>query len=42
VVRLSERIIVLKDHRKIGEIVNGPSVTADTIVDIIASEGSSE
>jgi len=42
VVRLSERIIVLKDHRKIGEITNGPLVTADTIVDIIASEGSSE
>jgi len=42
VVRLSERIIVLKDHRKIGEIVNGPLVTADTIVDIIATEGSSE
>ena len=41
VVRLSERIIVLKDHRKIGEIINDPSVTADTIVDIIASEGSS-
>ncbi|WP_314137857.1 sugar ABC transporter ATP-binding protein [uncultured Plantibacter sp.] len=40
VVRLSERIIVLKDHRKIGEIVNGPEVTADTIVDLIATEGS--
>lgn len=42
VVRLSERIIVLKDHRKIGEIANGPLVTADTIVDIIATEGSTE
>jgi simple sugar transport system ATP-binding protein len=40
VVRLSERIVVLKDHRKIGEIVNGPDVTADTIVDLIATEGS--
>ncbi|AZH82505.1 sugar ABC transporter ATP-binding protein [Plantibacter sp. PA-3-X8] len=40
VVRLSERIVVLKDHRKIGEIVNGPEVTADTIVDLIATEGS--
>jgi monosaccharide-transporting ATPase len=40
VVRLSERIVVLKDHRKIGEIDNGPEVTADTIVDLIATEGS--
>jgi len=40
VVRLSERIIVLKDRRKIGEIVNGPDVTAEAIVDLIASEGS--
>jgi monosaccharide-transporting ATPase len=40
VVRLSERIVVLKDHRKIGEIVNGPEVTADTVVDLIATEGS--
>ena len=40
VVRLSERIIVLKDRRKIGEIVNGPDVTAESIVDLIASEGS--
>ncbi|MFB2580707.1 sugar ABC transporter ATP-binding protein [Herbiconiux sp. P15] len=39
VVRLSERIVVLKDHRKIGEIINGPDVTADTIVDLIATEG---
>lgn len=42
VVRLSERIIVLKDHRKIGELLNGPSVTAETIVDLIATEGNSE
>jgi monosaccharide-transporting ATPase len=40
VVRLSERIVVLKDHRKIGEIVNAPGVTAETIVDLIAQEGS--
>ncbi|WP_291053364.1 sugar ABC transporter ATP-binding protein [Herbiconiux sp.] len=39
VVRLSERIVVLKDHRKIGEIVNGPEITAETIVDLIATEG---
>jgi simple sugar transport system ATP-binding protein len=39
VVRLSERIVVLKDHRKIGEIVNGPGVTAQEVVDIIAAHG---
>ncbi len=39
VVRLSERIIVLKDHRKIGEIQNGPDVTAQEIVDVIAAHG---
>jgi monosaccharide-transporting ATPase len=36
VVRLSERIVVLKDHHKVGELVNGPDVTAEQIVDIIA------
>ena len=41
-VRLSERLIVLKDHRKIGELSNGPDVTAETIVDLIATEGNSE
>ncbi|SKA96558.1 monosaccharide ABC transporter ATP-binding protein, CUT2 family [Agreia bicolorata] len=39
VVRLSERIVVLKDHRKIGEIINGPDIDADTIVELIASDG---
>jgi len=38
-VRLSERIIVLKDHQKIGEIVNGRDVTAQQVVDIIAAHG---
>ncbi len=38
VVRLSDRILVLKDHRRIAELENGPGVNADTIVDIIASE----
>lgn len=38
VVRLSERIVILKDHEKVGEIVNGPEVTAESIVSIIASE----
>jgi simple sugar transport system ATP-binding protein len=40
VVRLSERIVVLKDHHKIGEIVNGPDVTAEQIVEIIATHES--
>jgi monosaccharide-transporting ATPase len=39
VVRLSERIVVLKDHRKIGEIQNGPDVSAQEIVDVIAAHG---
>lgn len=39
VVRLSERIIVMKDHQKIGEIVNGPGVTAQQVVDVIAAHG---
>ena len=39
VVRLSDRIIVMKDHRKIAELINGPGVTADLIVKTIAEEG---
>jgi len=39
VVRLCDRIVVLKDHRKIAELVNGPDVTAESIVNIIAREG---
>jgi galactofuranose transport system ATP-binding protein len=39
VVRLSDRIVVLKDHRKIAEIDNDATVTAETIVRIIAEEG---
>ncbi|MCR2817773.1 sugar ABC transporter ATP-binding protein [Microbacterium sp. zg.Y1090] len=39
VVRLSERIVVLKDHQKIGEIANGPEVTAERVVDVIAAHG---
>ena len=43
VVRLSERIVILKDREKVGEVVNGPDVTAESIVSIIAgtSEGES-
>jgi monosaccharide-transporting ATPase len=40
VVRLSERIVVLKDHHKVGEVVNGPEVTAQQIVEIIAEHES--
>lgn len=38
VVRLSERIVILKDREKVGEVVNGPDVTAESIVSIIAAE----
>jgi len=38
VVRLSERIVILKDREKVGEVVNGPDVTAEQIVSIIAAE----
>jgi simple sugar transport system ATP-binding protein len=38
VVRLSQRIVVLKDHRKIAELAGGPDVTADTVVAVIAEE----
>ncbi|ALJ21340.1 sugar ABC transporter ATP-binding protein [Microbacterium sp. No. 7] len=38
VVRLSERIVILKDHEKVGEVVNGPEVTAESIVAVIAAE----
>ena len=39
VVRLSERIVILKDHKKVGEVINGPGVTAESIVSVIASDG---
>lgn len=39
VVRLSERIVVLKDHQKIGELQNGPDVTAQEVVNVIAAHG---
>ncbi|HET8927633.1 MAG TPA: sugar ABC transporter ATP-binding protein [Microbacterium sp.] len=37
VVRLSERILILKDHEKVGEVVNGEGVTAESIVSVIAA-----
>ncbi|MGO4488614.1 sugar ABC transporter ATP-binding protein [Microbacterium sp. 2RAF4] len=38
VVRVSDRIIVLKDREKIGELSNGPGVTVDTVVEMIAAD----
>jgi simple sugar transport system ATP-binding protein len=38
VVRLSDRIVVLKDREKIGELSNGPGVTVDTVVEMIAAQ----
>lgn len=38
VVRLSERIVIIKDHQKVGEVINGAEVTAESIVSIIAAE----
>ncbi|NQX26183.1 sugar ABC transporter ATP-binding protein [Microbacteriaceae bacterium VKM Ac-2854] len=37
-VRLSDRIVVLKDREKIGEVSNGPGITVDTIVEMIAAD----
>ncbi|MGO2667817.1 MAG: ATP-binding cassette domain-containing protein, partial [Microbacterium gubbeenense] len=37
IVRVSDRIVVLKDREKIGELMGGPGVTVDTIVEMIAS-----
>jgi galactofuranose transport system ATP-binding protein len=39
VVRLSDRIVVLRDRHQVGIVPNGPDVTADTVVGIIAKEG---
>ncbi|MFB9660340.1 sugar ABC transporter ATP-binding protein [Glycomyces mayteni] len=39
VVRQSDRIIVLKDHRKIAELEGGPGVSAESIVTVIAEDG---
>jgi simple sugar transport system ATP-binding protein len=38
VVRLSDRIVVLRDRQQVGVVANGPEVTAETIVGIIAKE----
>lgn len=36
-VRLSDRIVVMKDRVKIGEISNGPGLSVETIVEMIAA-----
>ena len=36
-IRLSDRIVVMKDRRKIGEVSNGPGLSVDTIVEMIAA-----
>ena len=36
-VRLSDRIVVMKDRVKIGEVSNGPGLTEETIVEMIAA-----
>src|SRR5699024_3560200 len=42
VVRLSDRIVVLRDQQKIGEITNGPDVTVQDVVDLIAAASDEE
>lgn len=36
--RICDRVVVLKDRQKIGEIQNGPAVTVDTLIEMIASD----
>ncbi len=36
-IRLADRIVVQKDRAKIGELNNGPGVSVDTLVELIAS-----
>lgn len=42
VVRMSDRIVVLKDRSKIGELSNGPGVSVDSVVEMIAADGVTE
>ncbi len=39
VMRLAQRIVVLRDHRKIGELKNSAKAGVDDIVEMIAKEG---
>ncbi len=38
VVRVSDRIVVMKDRHKIGEVSNGPALNVDSIVELIAAD----
>ncbi|CED92156.1 MAG: sugar ABC transporter ATP-binding protein [Actinomyces succiniciruminis] len=38
VLRLSHRIMIMRDRSKVGEMVNGPGVTAGTVMSTIAAE----
>ncbi len=40
VVRLSDRIVVMKDHQKIAELTNGPDITPESIIAVIANDTS--
>ena len=40
VVRLSHRLVVLRDREKVGELTNGPEVTSSTVLETIAASGS--
>ncbi|MGC5167526.1 sugar ABC transporter ATP-binding protein [Luteimicrobium sp. DT211] len=40
VLRLSHRVVVMRDRQKIGEITNNPDVTASTVLETIAASGS--
>ena len=42
VVRLSDRIVVMKDRHKLGELSNGPALTVDSIVELIAADPSED
>ena len=42
VVRLSDRVMVLKDRRKLTELLAGDSLTSDTIIATIAEESAPE
>ncbi len=40
VLRLSHRLVVLRDREKVGELTNGPDVTSSTVLETIAASGS--
>lgn len=42
IVRLSDRIVILKDRQKLGELSNGPALSVDSIVELIAADPSED